>query len=258
MILVFILMFFYFVFGSSWVRNYGELFISITGRYYTADKYYDKNGNKKPIGCTFKKREIELYGEYGLTPKTTITFKIPYQELECGSSKTTGVADLEIGFIRNLIHARANVFSLYGLMLIPSGYSIRDDLRLGYGRLGVEGGMLYGRGFSKGFIDSGIGYRYYFGYPSSQIRAYLAGGYDFSKSLQLMVYLDAQIGLGDGRKKRIGKNITLEPDYKLIQFYVGPRFIFGNISLNLGFQRVIYGRNTGDGTGYYIGLWKAF
>ncbi|GAB6065674.1 hypothetical protein JCM9492_07660 [Aquifex pyrophilus] len=257
MIIFVLLMVFSLTFGSSWVREKGELFTAITGRYYTADKYFDEDGDKKPIGCTFKKRELELYGEYGLTPKTTLTFKLPYQELECGSSKTTGVADLELGFIRNLKSERGSL-SLYGVAIIPTGYSIKDDLRLGYGRVGLEGGILYGRGFSWGFVDSGIGYRYYFGYPSSQVRAYILGGYDVLRELQIIFLLDAQIGLGDGDKKRVGKNITLEPDYKLIQIYAGPRLRFGTFSINVGFQRVIFGRKTGDGTGYYIGLWKSF
>ena len=144
------------------------------------------------------------------------------------------------------------------LFLVPTGYSIKDDLRLGYGRLGMEGGISYGLSGSWGFADVGAGYRHYFGYPSDQARGYMTGGLNLYKNLQLYGLLDAQIGLGNGKKKQVGQNIFLETDYKLVQIYVGPRLMLGKTSLLLGYQKVIWGRNTGDGSGFFLGLWHAF
>ena len=104
----------------------------------------------------------------------------------------------------------------------------------------------------------GAGYRHYFGYPSDQARGYMTGGLNLYKNLQLYGLLDAQIGLGNGKKKQVGQNIFLETDYKLVQIYVGPRLMLGKTSLLLGYQKVIWGRNTGDGSGFFLGLWHAF
>jgi|DewCreStandDraft_5_1066085.scaffolds.fasta_scaffold02088_11 hypothetical protein len=244
--------------GSAWVREKGEFFVSPSFYYYFADKFYDKDGEKRPIGCTFRKKEVQLYGEYGLNNTTTATFKAPYTWLSCGDKDNSGIGDVEIGIVKNLKRDRDSSLSLYGTFLVPTGYSIKDDLRLGYGRLGMEGGISYGLSGSWGFADVGAGYRHYFGYPSDQARGYMTGGLNLYKNLQLYGLLDAQIGLGNGKKKQVGQNIFLETDYKLVQIYVGPRLMLGKTSLLLGYQKVIWGRNTGDGSGFFLGLWHAF
>lgn len=247
-----------FSFASSWVKEQGEFFLSPTFNYYSAKDYYDKKGNKKPIGCTFEKRELQIYGEYGLTKKTTLTFKLPYDWLKCGSKEASGLADLEIGAIRQVLRSKNYAVAVYGNAIVPTGYSISDDPRLGYGRLGLEGGLLAGKSGKFSFLDSGIGYRYYFGYPSSQIRGYMTAGIDVSKNLQVLTSIDLQMGLGDGKKKTVGQNVLLEPDYKLIQVYIGPRIMLGNLSLITTYQHVLWGRNTGAGRGVNIGVWWSF
>ncbi|MGB9668655.1 MAG: hypothetical protein ACPL0D_07035 [Thermosulfidibacteraceae bacterium] len=244
-------------FSSAWVRKDGEVFIAPFFYYYSAKDYYDRNGNKKPIGCTFEKQEIQIYGEYGLTNKTTLTFKLPYDRLKC-ARETSGFSDLEVGFIRQIRAFPNGSFSAYGTAIIPTGYSIHKDPRLGYGRLGLEGGILDGISGNLGFLDTGLGYRYYFGYPSSQVRYYATGGLNLYKNLQLITTLDLQIGLGDGKRKQVGKNVLLEPDYKLAQVYIGPRLVLGNISLVATYQHVFYGRNTGVGRGFNVGVWWNF
>ncbi|WP_340689796.1 hypothetical protein [Hydrogenobacter thermophilus] len=244
-------------FASAWTREEGEFFIAPFFNYYRAKDYYDKSGNKKPIGCTFEKREVQIYGEYGLKKNTTLTFKVPYDWLKCAGS-TSGLSDLEVGFIRQVKRGKNYAFSYYGNAIIPTGYSINDNPRLGYGRLGLEGGFLYGLSGKVGFLDTGIGYRYYFGYPSSQVRAYATAGVNALKNLQIITSLDLQMGLGDGTKKVLGQNITLEPDYKLAQVYVGPRLMLGNLSLIATYQHVFWGRNTGVGRGFNVGVWWNF
>ncbi|MEN3028061.1 MAG: hypothetical protein ABDH29_02320 [Aquificaceae bacterium] len=245
-------------YASAFVKGKGEFFLTPSFYYYSASKFYDKDGNRRDIGCTFRKREVQLYGEYGLTEKTTLTFKLPYSQLECAADKASGTGDLEAGFIRNLKKTKSSSLSAYGTLLIPTGYSIEEDIRLGYGRLGAEGGLLYGLSGGWGFLDSGLGYRYYLGYPSSQVRGYISGGYNLVSGLQLYGIVDAQIGLGDGKAKRVGRNLLLEPDYKLLQVYVGPRLLLGKASVVAGYQRVLWGRRTGDGSGFFISLWYGF
>jgi hypothetical protein len=245
-------------FASAWVKEEGQFFLSPSFNYYRANDFYDKEGNKLPMGCTFEKREVQLYGEYGLTKKTTITFKLPYDELKCGTNSNSGFGDLDLGLIRQIKKGKDYSFSFYGNAIVPTGYSIKDNPRLGYGRLGVEGGLLYGRSGKFGFFDSGVGYRYYFGYPSSQIRSYATAGINLTKNIQFLTTLDLQIGLGDGKRKQIGNNVLLEPDYKLAQVYVGPRIMLGNISLVATYQQVFFGRNTGAGKGFNLSLWWSF
>ncbi len=246
------------LYASAWVRQEGEIFISTSFNYQKATKYFDKDGKRRPIGCTFEKRELQLYGEYGIDKRHTATFKLPYSWLKCGNDKNSGFADLELGIIRNIRKGESDSLSLYGNIIVPTGYSIKNNPRIGYGRLGLEGGLLYGFSGNWGFWDSGIGYRYYFGYPSSQIRAYCGGGINIAENLQLLAFLDAQIGLGDGKRKAIGENLFLEPDYKLIQINLAPRIKLGNLSLVPGYQKTLYGRMVGDAHGFFFNLWYNF
>ncbi|HEK25682.1 hypothetical protein [Hydrogenobaculum sp.] len=244
--------------ASSWVQPKGGIFLSPSYNYYSANEYYDNNGNKKPMGCTFKESEYQLYGEYGLTNKTTVTFKIPYDYLSCGGNSTSGFGDFETGFIRQIKKGVDYSFSYYGTAIIPTGYSIDKNLRLGYGRFGLEGGGLFGFSGKFGFVDSGIGYRYYFGYPSSQVRSYATAGLNIYKHIQLISTLNLQLGLGNGKQKQVGQNILLEPNYKLAQIYVGPRIVFGNVSFVATYQYVFWGENTGVGKGLNFSLWWNF
>ncbi|MEM5784721.1 MAG: hypothetical protein QXF15_03225 [Candidatus Aenigmatarchaeota archaeon] len=246
------------VFASAWVRKEGEFFISTSFSYQEATTYYDDNGTKKPIGCTFEQRELQVYGEYGIDQKDTAVFKLPYEWLNCGNNKTSGFGDLELGIIRNIKNGTNYSFSLYGNMIVPTGYSITDNPRISYGRFALEGGLLYGFSGNWGFWDSGIGYRHYFGYPSSQIRAYGGGGINITKNLQFLAFVDTQIGLGDGKRKQIGENAFLEPNYKLVQINLAPRIEFGNFSLVPGYQQTIYGRNVGDARGFFFNVWYDF
>ncbi len=247
-----------FVFASAWVRQEGEFFISTSFNYQKATKYYDKDSKRRPIGCTFEKRELQIYGEYGIDPKHTAVFKLPYSWLECGDGKTSGLGDIELGIIRNIWKGQRDSLSLYGNLIMPPGYSIKDNPRIGYGRFAVEGGLLYGFSGNWGFWDSGMGYRYYFGYPSSQIRAYGGGGINITQSLQLLTFVDAQIGLGNGKRKSIGENVFLEPDYKLVQVNIAPRIKLGNLSLVPGYQKTLYGKRAGDAHGFFFNLWYSF
>jgi len=231
-------------------------FLSLTFSYYRAKDFYDENGRKKPIGCTFEKKEFQVYGEYRFNEQTKMILKLPFSSLSCGADKSSGFSDFEIGFTKGIKKSRK--FAFYGNVIFPTGYSIKDNLRLGYGRIGLEGGALLNVSGKNGFMSTNLGYRHYFGYPSSQIRSYTITGLKVTKKIQLINALDIQLGLRNGKRKPVGRNIILEPDYKLAQFYTGPRIIFKNLSFVATYQHVFWGRNTGVGRGFNFSLWWEF
>jgi len=244
--------------GGPWGREKGEFFLAPQAYYYTADKYWNRHGSKKEIGCTFKKWEYATYGEYGLDDETTITFRIPYIRIECGGSSESGLGDIEAGVIRRLRSWDSSVLSFQLLSVIPTGYSIDKDLRLGYGRFGIEPSLLFGFGQESYFLEGGVGYRYYFGYPSDQIRGYGRAGLK-GNGWMLIDTLDVQWGLNNGDTKRVGRNITVEPYYRLVQNDIDLVVnLFDGLSLSVGFVKALWGRNTGDGKNFYAQLWFRF
>jgi len=244
--------------AGPWGKEKGELFIAPQFYYYTADKYWDRHGNRKDIGCTFKKWEYATYGEYGLDGKTTITLRIPYVKVKCGGDSESGLGDVEVGVIRRLEEWGSSVLSFRLASIIPTGYPIDRELRLGYGRFGIEPSLLFGYGGESYFLEGGLGYRYYSGYPSDQLRGYGRFGLK-GNGWMLIDTLDVQWGLNNGDEKRVGKNITVEPYYRLVQNDLNIVIeLFDGLSLSAGFIKALWGRNTGDGKNFYGQLWFRF
>ena len=244
--------------SSPWGREKGELFVAPQVYYYTADRYWDKDGNEKSLSDTFRKWEVATYLEYGLNGRDTLTLRVPYQHLKSGSSTASGLSDVEVGVIRKFKEEGSSVISGRLLAIIPTGYSIDRELRLGYGRLGLEGDLLAGKGGENYFLEGGVGYRYYFGYPSDQIRGYGRAGLKGDRWL-LMDTLEVHWGLNNGEKKTVGQNITLEPYYRLIQNDLN--FVYkltDGLALSVGFVKALWGRNTGNGKSFYAQLWFPF
>ena len=247
------------VFSSPWGREKGEVFISPQFFYYRATHYWDKSGERKAMDCTFEKLENTLYSEWGFSSSTTVVSKVSYQSLSCGGRNTSGVADLELGLMRKLRKTDRSVWSIQLLSIIPTGYSIKKKLRLGYNRPGLEIYLLRGQSFDNGFLEFGLGYRFYKGYPSDQIRSYFKFGHYFNDRLMFLGNFELHYGVNNGKKLNIGENITLEPYYRLIQADFSLSFeVQKNIMLNLGVIKAIWGRNTGDGVNFYGQIWFFF
>ncbi len=253
-------------FAGAWVQNEGGYFLDPAYYHYETGHYWDNQGTKKPIGCstgtgncTFSKNELNLYGEYGLTPANTLTFQTAFDSLTWGNASTSGLTDIKLGLIHNIETDSSGSLSVQGVLIAPTGYSISSTPRLGYDRLGVQANMLYGRSFKNGFIDTLAGVRHYFGYPSDQLRLTALLGYDLTSYLQLLPILDVQWGLGNESHETIGQNPYLGAYYKLIQTGSSLRIKFSDgFSAVTGLTAPVWGRNTGGGFQYNAGIWYAF
>ena len=253
--------------AGAWGQKKGKFFLSLQTYYYESSKYYNESGNLKHRGGTFRKWEINPYLEWGITNKDTLILNLFYDWLSDDVSghtrKTQGWADTEVGWQRRLFTGKNQVFSIQGLLICPMGYSIRDDPRLGYGRWGGEIGALYGRSvkFLKhyGFLDLGFGYRWYSGYPSSQIRPRLTLGYDVTKRLQVMGEGKLEYGLKDGSERNLGRSLVAQPNYRLLKLSLGMTYrITDTCSILMAVYHHAWGEETGGGGGAYGSLWFHF
>lgn len=253
-------------FGAALPQPQGHWFLAPQISYYATDRYWNMQGTSLPLGDygPFVKREVSLYGEYGLTQDTTITFKTAYDSLTQsspgGNLDGTGFTQFDIGLIHGLLHDGPYVVSLYAQALLPNGQAPGSQgLLVGYDRAGLEGGILMGAYYRKIFVDSGIGYRQYFGYPSNQIRVYVNGGYDIAPAWQFLAGFSGNFGTNSNATVRIGHNIVSEPYYQLIQASLGLRYrIKPGISLVPNVSIPVWGRNTGQGLTLSMGLWFSF
>lgn len=245
------------VYSSAWGKKEGDFFSSYSYLYYEADHFFDSNNKKEKNFCKFRKNEHSIYVEYGLREDLTMSFKAPYAYLEC-NSKNHGFSDLEVGLIRPVGIIDSSIFSLYLNSVIPTGYSYRDDPRLGYSVFGLDFGILYGYGYRDGFMDFQLLYRSYFGYPSNQVRIYFSNNFRFYKEVYAYFSLNTHTSLGSSTKKNLGSNIFLETDYFMLESTLGLRYSFKNYSIGLSYLKTLFGKKTGVGSGINIHLWKSF
>ncbi len=252
------------VHAGAWVQPRHKLFMSLQTYYYETDHYFTDSGHRRDRGGDFRKWEFNPYLEYGLTERDTLVGNFFYDWLSDDASgkkkKTQGLADLELGWKHLVAHRDPYVFSVQGTLIVPTGYDIDDDPRLGYGRLGAEGSVLLGRYFKLadryGYIDTSLGYRYYLGYPGSQVRSTLSIGYDIVKPIQLMATAELQYGLNDGDDKAVGPNLIVEPDYRLLKLTLAARWrITEYYSVVGAWYAHAWGENTGGDGGFYVSLW---
>lgn len=253
--------------AGAWGRSKGEFFLSLQPYYYSTDQYYDRQGDRHDRGGTFRKYEINPYMEYGVTDKDTVILNIFYDWLTDdsaeGKKKNQGFVDQEIAWQHRLYSDGVGVLAVQGLCIIPSGYDIEDDPRLGYGRFGGEVSLLYGRSYKLadcyGFIDLRLGFRDYFGYPSSQIRSMVTTGYDIFPKWQILGAVELHYGLNNGTNKLLGPNLLAQPNYRLLKLSLAARYrINDRYSLVAGGYNHAWGEETGCGGGGYVSLWYTY
>lgn len=253
--------------GGAWLQPKGSFFTSLVSYYYKTDSYFDGHGNERDRGGTFIKFEFNPYIEYGLTQEDTIVLNVFYDWLKDDqgykSYTNDGFSDLEAGWRHLLWTDGSQVVSSQVTVIIPLGYDVEDTPRLGYGRYGFEGLLQYGVSFMflerYGFVDMSFGPRIYMGYPSDQIRAKLTAGYDLFSMFQLIGGAELHWGIGNGSVKRIGQNITLTPEYKLLKLSLSGRFkLSSHLSFVLTGYSHTWGENTGAGGGLYGSFWVSY
>ncbi len=253
--------------GGAWLQPKGGLFASFITYYYSTTHYFDSHGSIKKRGGRFTKFEINPYFEYGVSDKDTAVLNIFYDwiddERRNGTVSNDGFTDLELGWRRKVWSNDWNVVSSQFTLVVPLGYDIEDDPRLGYGRYALEFALQYGHAFlladRYGFIDLYVGPRFYIGYPSDQFRIKLTAGYDITQKTQILAFGELHYGLGNGSLKRVGRNLTVTPDYKLLKVGLSGRYrITPHLSLVFTGYSHIWGEDTGAGGGFYGSIWLSY
>ncbi len=253
--------------AAAWVQEKGKSFFSLQLYYYQTEDAFDSDGNKEKRGGVFRKTEINPYLEYGLTDNDTLVANLFYDWLYDGepepSENNHGLADIELGWRRLLFKTDPHVITFQALSIIPTGYDLQDSPRLGYDRFGLEGSLSYGRYFKwfekYGFLDTSLGLRTYFGYPSEQIRSSVYIGYDLLASLQIIGSGELHYGLNNGSEKQIAPNIIAQPNYRLLKATLMLRYrLTPKYSIVGAAYKHAWGQDTGAGGGVYGGLWINF
>jgi hypothetical protein len=151
-------------------------------------------------------REIEdntfqLYAEYGLNSKTTLSLNIPVKLITTGAQATeitplidqnrvTSFGNIGFGVKRNLINKN---FLLSTGLVVEANTGVYDDasgISTGYDAWTIIPGVYFGKSYNNLFLQSNIGVGFRTNNYSHFFRGSAEVGYKFLKRIWVIFYLD--------------------------------------------------------------------
>lgn len=224
---------------------------------YSTDHFWNKKGKKLPTFNHFKQNSYLLYSEYALSDCNSMFLNGGYSTVsESMNGTSQAVNDVQIGWKHLFNGSEIYAFSLELTTLVPFGKK-KSSIR--YGKWGIQMGLLYSFLLSDDFwIDTGIGYRFYEGYPSDQLRIFLSIGCQWP-SFVIITTLESHCGLYNGDANGNRNNIVFNSNYRLFKAKIeGIINLMKHLSLTIGAFQHIWGQNCGAGGGYFCGTWLVF
>lgn len=171
-----------------------------------------------------------------------------------------GFEDPELSWQVLLFKNSSSAFSAKLTGIIPIGPT-KSCIR--YGKMGGELKFLYSKIFQSlkkpCWIDLGLGYRLYNGFPSDQMNANVSLGYTLVPHVWILSSTQLYYGLFNGKTKFNQNNICFNPNFRLLTTQIQAiAQIYTHLSLNLGGFIHLWGENVGCGGGVYCGTWFIF
>jgi len=242
-----------------------QTFIAIGPLDYQSSSYIDRSGNTHPGSCTFEKRGESLYVQQQLSASDQLRLNTEYDDDSCGPLTTRGLFDIEVDYLKGLSSkAHPNQFQVEIGAIVPPGYSIAANPRLGLGRTAAEFGGVYNGTFKAGarygYVIASLSARGYTGYPAPQLLSNVTAGLNLTRNLLFYesYYGTTHLGAG-GTLTDIGSNPTVNSEYDSYTISENVAYAFTpRTALALTYQSQLGGWNTGLGNTLQAGAWFHF
>jgi hypothetical protein len=227
-----------------------EADLEITYKSYQTSHFWNKTGSRKSAHNEFDKKEIEIYGEFGLTSCDTLTLKESWGRAEERmNGRTFGFSDMELGWRRFLWTNGSHVIASRALAIIPIQNNFEPAIR--YGQYGGEVDILWG----YCCYDFLLGYRFYEGFPSDQIRACAQMHWELCSWITFKGEAKLEYGVFNGQNRPDASLFLYQPNYRLFKVKAEAEIkLCRCVSTNVGWFQHVWGENVGTGGGFYGGI----
>ncbi|OSY89034.1 hypothetical protein WH52_05075 [Tenacibaculum holothuriorum] len=255
---------------SPWTKKKNEGYVQLS---FTTISNYDKvYGN--PDYTTNRKvtdNTLQLYGEFGLTDKTTLIASVPLKMIKTGDlvqptaliteDSKTSLGNIQLGVKHNFYNKK---WLLTGQLTVEANtgtYDATSGLRTGYDAWTFTPLFVAGRGFDKWYIQASTGFDIRTNDYSSTYKLGGEVGYKAVDWLWVAGFLDGVASLKNGNVNNGTSQLTAL--YVNDQSYAafGLKLI-GEISndfgVNLGFAGAFAGRNVAKKPALSFGLYHKF
>lgn len=246
---------------TAFIGKPGDVDTFVSYSNYTTKNFWNKNGKKLPTFNRFENHSFNFYCEYAFHKCNSITLNEGYlRVIESLNGNSQGFEDAQIGWKHLFYEGIQSAFTSQVIAIIPPG-NRKSSIR--YGRVGGELSLLYSKMFDLrghcSWVDVGLGYRIYQGFPSDQIRLDLSVGYHLRRHIRLIASSLMVYGVYNGKTNHRSNNIVYNPKYRLLKLHFECSFkVCSPLSISVGIFKNVWGRNVGAGGGFFGGVWIDF
>jgi hypothetical protein len=193
---------------SAWTQKKGKTYTQLS---YSTISDYDRLFGEPDYNTERKITDntIQLYGEYGLTDKTTLLLNLPLKLIKTGdqvfntvpvttATNKTALGNIEIG-IKHLLYNKA--FTLSGQLSIEANTSTFDDnsgIRTGYDAWSFTPTLNAGKSFGKMYAQAFVGGHIRTNDYSSNFKFGAEYGIKFIQRIWVIGYLDFVSSFNNG------------------------------------------------------------
>lgn len=211
---------------SPWTKKKGGFYTQLG--FATISKYNEVFGN--PDYYTHREttdNTFQLYGEYGISDKTTLLLNVPYKNIKTGALTNKTVFDssitedetinafgnIELGIKHNFHHNKWLITGQLNIELNTSEYNESSGIRTGYDAFTFTPLLNIGRSFNKYYMQAFTGFNFRTNDYSSNFKIGGEVGTKIIKKVWLIGFLDFVISLENG-------NFEVPIQNKLTALYV--------------------------------------
>ena len=193
---------------SAWTQKKGKTYTQLS---YSTISDYDRLFGEPDYNTERKITDntIQLYGEYGLTDKTTLLLNLPLKLIKTGdqvfntvpvttATNKTALGNIEIG-IKHLLYNKA--FTLSGQLSIEANTGTFDDnsgIRTGYDAWSFTPTLNAGKSFGKMYAQAFVGGNIRTNDYSSNFKFGAEYGIKFIQRIWVIGYLDFVSSFNNG------------------------------------------------------------
>lgn len=255
--------------AAAWTLPYGEWQVieqyslyttSFTNQFNSLD-----NQNSIQVKERFYKAEIKPSIEVGVRSDLTLglapTFQYVQASSPLGTAANYGLVNADIYARKRLWKDDVSVLSVQPLIKTYGFYDEEQQPFIGQKQVDVEARLLYGRAFETydrwHFVNLEGAYRKRMEDPGDEVQLDATFGWRLTESWMVMPQIFATYSVDRDDESNV---LALgSQDYDLIktQFSV-VKHITPEVAIQVGAYSHAYTRNTADGAGVVISLWKTF
>ncbi|MCF6308522.1 MAG: hypothetical protein L3J09_11290 [Flavobacteriaceae bacterium] len=196
---------------SPWTKNKGEFYTQFS--FSTIPSYNEIFGNPD----YFSNRNItdntfQLYGEYGVSDKTTILLNVPYKNITTSDvihpfppdpgiipgDTRNAFGNIEAGIKHNFIAKKWLLTGQFNIEINTSSYGDISGIRTGYDAFTFTPLINFGRSFNKSYLQGFTGFNLRTNNYSSNFKIGAEGGTKVFNRIWLVAFLDFVISLNNG------------------------------------------------------------